>query len=125
LNADTVTLDDSLKLASTDSFDGGNGADTMQININGGATAAAQVNVTAAQLGGVSSFSTINIDDATATYIGVVLTDAIVNANAASSAMTIAATDGSIVSTALTTIDASAVTATAATTPLTVTLVMT
>ena len=114
VNADTVTIGDSLKLASTDTFDGGNGADIMQININGGSTAAGIITVTAAQIGGASSFATINIDDASATHMGIILTDAVVNANASSSAMTIAGTDGSTATTALMTIDASAVTATAA-----------
>ena len=113
-NADTVTVTDNLMLAATDTFAGGAGADILQVNVNGGATAAASVEMTMAQMIGVESFSVINIDDATTSnFFGITLDDAFVQRNALSSALTIAATDGGTVSDASVTIDASAVTSTA------------
>ena len=113
-NVDTVTVTDDLMLAATDSFSGGAGADILQVNVNGGATSAASVSLTSAQMIGVESFSVINIDDAsTNNFFGITVDDAFVARNALSSALTIAATDGSTASDASVTIDASAVTSTA------------
>ena len=116
INADTVTVTDYQKLASTDSLNGGAGADTLNINIDGGATAATIKTLTAEQLSGVKSFNTINVDDATATYIGITLDDTFVDNNAASNALSIVGIDttGGTATTAFLTIDASAVTSTVA-----------
>mgnify|MGYP003955503799 CR=1 FL=1 len=60
-------------------------------------------------------FEVINLDDATATYIGLTLTDSVVDANATSQAMSVIGIDttGGTATTALLNIDASAVTNTA------------
>jgi len=114
-NVDTVTVTDDLMLAATDSFSGGAGADILQVNVNGGATAAASVSLTTAQMIGVESFSVIQIDDAsTNNFFGITIDDAFVQRNALSSALSISARDtGGTVSDASVTIDASAVTSTA------------
>ena len=115
-NADTVTITDYQKLASTDVLNGGAGADTLNINIDGGASASDIKTLTAAQLTNVKSFNTINVDDATATHIGITLDNNFVDNNASSNALSIIGIDttGGTATTALLTIDASAVTSTVA-----------
>jgi len=111
---DTVDVSTSLYLSSADSYDMGAGTgDKIQINIDGGSTSATIVKIGDDQLSGLSNAEVINIDDATATYIGITLTDTIVGNNSNADALTVAATDGSTVFNGLATIDASAVTNTA------------
>lgn len=114
LNGDIVTVTDYLKLSAADKFNGGAGADTVQVNIDGGASLATLKMLTAAQLSGFKSFNVLNIDDATATYIGVTLDNTFVDANASANALTVAATDGTTAFNGFAKIDASAVTTTVA-----------
>lgn len=108
--ADIVAVTNYQFLSANDSLNGGAGADTLQINVDGGASSAARVTVSAAQLAGAKSFSTINIDDAQATFIGITLDDTVVAQNQSSLAMTVAATDGTTAFDGSASIDASAVT---------------
>ena len=114
-NADFLTVSVSSYLSGTDVISGGAGNDTVRLNIDGGATAAARVTVGEAQLSALSSFEVINLDDATATFIGLTLTDTVVDANATSQALSVIGIDttGGTITTALLNIDASAVTNTA------------
>jgi Ca2+-binding RTX toxin-like protein len=109
-DADIVAVTNYQFLSANDSLNGGAGADTLQINVDGGASSSARVTVSAAQLAGAKSFSTINIDDAQATYIGITLDDTVVGQNQSSLAMTVAATDGAVAFDGSASIDASAVT---------------
>jgi hypothetical protein len=112
--ADIVTVSVSSYLSASDSINGGAGTDILNIDINGGASAAAIVTVGATQLAALSSVETMNVDDNAATYIGLTLTDAVVDANATSQALSVVAADAAgIASSALVTIDASGVTNTA------------
>jgi len=105
--ADTITSTNAF-LTATDVIAGGAGADDFQITVTGGTTAGTAVNITAAQLSGVSGVETLTIISGGATqYTGVVLDDAIVNANASSNALAITGTTG------INTLDASGVTSTA------------
>ena len=108
---DIVAVTNYQFLSATDSLNGGAGADTLQINIAGGASSATRVSVSAAQLAGAKSFSTINIDDsAGTTFIGITLDDTVVAQNQSSLAMTVAATDANGAFAGSASIDASAVT---------------
>ena len=112
--ADTVNVTNYAFLSSSDTIAGGTGSDTINIDINGGGSASARVTISD-QLNGLSGFENINIDDDAATYIGLTLTDTIVNANQANNALTIAMKDsGGTATTALGMVDASGVTATVA-----------
>jgi hypothetical protein len=112
--ADVLTVSNYAFLSAADTISGGTGADTANIDINGGASAAARVTISDT-LNGLSGFETINIDDGAATYIGLTLTDTIVNANQANNALTIGLADsGGTATTALGLVDASGVTATVA-----------
>jgi len=112
---DTVAVTLQSYLAGTDELNGGIGTDTVNLNIDGGASAAARVTVGESQLKALSSFEVINVDDATATHIGITLTDTVVDANATAQALSVIGIDstGGTASTALITMDASAVTNTA------------
>jgi S-layer protein len=114
-DADTVNVTVKAYLSASDTINGGLGSDTLQVNIDGGASSSARVTLSAADLAGVRGFETINIDDATATYIGITVTDAVTGANASSNAMAISATDGTTAFDGFASIDASAVTSTAMT----------
>jgi len=111
-NADFLTVSISSYLSGTDVISGGAGTDTVRLNVDGGSSAAARVTVGETQLKALSSFEVINLDDATATYIGLTLTDAVVEANATSQALSVIGIDttGGTITTALLNIDASAVT---------------
>jgi hypothetical protein len=67
--ADVLTVSNYAFLSAADTISGGTGADTANIDINGGASAAARVTISDT-LNGLSGFETINIDDGAATYIG-------------------------------------------------------
>jgi len=111
---DTINITTSLYLAGTDSLDGGAGTDVFQVNIDGGTTAATRVTIGETQMAGVRNMETMNIDDGSSTtFIGITLTDAVVNANSNAGALTVAATDGSTAYDGRALIDASAVTNTA------------
>jgi Ca2+-binding RTX toxin-like protein len=109
-NADIVNVTNYQFIAATDSLNGGAGADTLQINVDGGGSSAARVTVSAAQLASAKSFSTINIDDGAATFIGITIDDTVVAQNQTSLAMTVAATDGAVAFDGSASIDASSVT---------------
>jgi len=113
--ADVLTVTVSSYLSGSDVISGGAGSDTVNLNVDGGASAAARVTVGETQLKALSSFEVINLDDATATYIGLTLTDSVVDANATSQALSVIGIDttGGTATTALLNIDASAVTNTA------------
>jgi len=109
---DVVAVTLQTYLSSSDEINGGAGTDTVNLNIDGGASAAARVTVGETQLKALNSFEVINVDDASATYIGITLTDAVVDANATAQALSVIGIDstGGTATTALLTIDASAVT---------------
>ena len=109
---DVLTVSISSYLSGSDVISGGAGTDTVNLNVDGGASAAARVTVGETQLAALSSFEVINLDDATATYIGLTLTDSVVDANATSQALSVIGIDttGGTITTALLNIDASAVT---------------
>jgi len=112
--ADTVNVTNYAYLSAADTIAGGTGTDTVNIDINGGGSAAARVTISDT-LTGLSGFENINIDDDAATYIGLTLTDTIVNANQANNALTVAMKDsGGTATTAFGMVDASGVTATVA-----------
>jgi len=110
--ADVVAVSLQSYLSGSDEINGGAGTDTVNLNIDGGASAAARVTVGESQLSALNSFEVINVDDASATYIGITLTDAVVDANATAQALSVIGIDstGGTATTALLTIDASAVT---------------
>jgi len=113
-NADIFTVSNYAYLSSSDVLNGGNGSDTINIDITGGSASTSRVTISD-QLSGLSGVETINIDDASATYIGITLTDAIVNANQSNNALTIGLEDASgNDTTALGLVDASGVTASVA-----------
>ena len=111
---DIVNITVEAYASTSDSVNGGVGSDTLQITLDGGATAATIDTIATSTLSGYSSFETVNIDDAGGTHIGIIVDDTFVTNNELNDALTIQATDGSTVSDTVTTMDASGVTLTTA-----------
>ena len=111
---DIVNITVEAYASTSDSVNGGVGSDTLQITLDGGASAAAIDTIATSALSGYRSFETVNIDDAGGTYIGIVVDDTFVTNNELNDALTIQATDGTTVSDTVTTMDASGVTLTTA-----------
>ena len=110
---DIVNVATEAYLSASDTFVGGTGSDTFHVNLAGG-TAAAYDSLASSVFANVSGFETITVDTDNS-FISFTLTDAIVDANAASNALAISTADlDGTAYDGVSTIDASGVTSTVA-----------